>query len=381
VGRKSKAKKERRVNPDPQEQHQYRERRDARGPNGSAAAAPEHESTTVSLSVPEGEHDLGPAVLDYVYALLQIEERWTVREDRGFSWWPHRHAQRVWAEPPRVSRGERVTLLRAETRFVRNVPDTAWTEKFIAETNAFANLSALVYDRDRACVSAHCAVYMHPQNLWMKRIFGSAALLQASAAESNAVRLADALEAEPDVSPHPDAGKRPEEDEILDAGELFIARGQESSPFSDSDLKTFRKEIHELWEGASIDCGTLSGRVPTENGMPSPRIEVSISQDHPVLGTGALLLLHLPKLHDPGRAAALANDLNRSEAEAGIEASFLGAWCAREEGVSFAVFLPALLADSDPAKGRRAFLFYFALALMRRAQWADEYLAPAFFEG
>jgi hypothetical protein len=366
------------VSLDPQEQHA--EPSDAHRPSGLGAAGPGGEFKRISLSVP-GEHDLGPAVLDYLYALLGIEERWTVREDRGFTWWPHRHAQRVWAERPRVSFGERVTLLRAETRFVRNVPSTAKTEQFLAMGNAFANLSALVHDRDRACITAHCAAYFHPQNLWMGTIFGSAALLQASAAESNAAKLAELLDAEPDVSPHPDAGERPEEDEILNADELFIERGQERSPFNGSDLKGLRKLLENVWEDVSIDSGTLSGRVSTENGMPSPQVDVSISQDHPGLGSGALLLLHLPKLHEPSRAAAIANDLNRREAESGIEASFLGAWCAREDGVSFAVFLPALLADSYAANSRRAFLSNFALALTHRARWVDGYLAPGFFEG
>ena len=45
--------------------------------------------------------DVGPGVIDFVYATLGLDDAWSVREPRGVTWWGHRLAQRVWAEAAR----------------------------------------------------------------------------------------------------------------------------------------------------------------------------------------------------------------------------------------------------------------------------------------
>src|SRR5438034_671528 len=39
--------------------------------------------------------DLGLEVLDFVSMSMQIDDSWSVRTARGFTWWGHRLAQRV----------------------------------------------------------------------------------------------------------------------------------------------------------------------------------------------------------------------------------------------------------------------------------------------
>jgi len=43
--------------------------------------------------------DVGQQVLDDVFAKMQIDQEWSVREARSFAWWGHDLAQRVWVEP------------------------------------------------------------------------------------------------------------------------------------------------------------------------------------------------------------------------------------------------------------------------------------------
>src|SRR2546422_504240 len=72
--------------------------------------------------------DIGPEVIDFVYSTLGIDDAWSVRAPRGFTWWGHRLAQRVWAEAPRVGHRTRpdcsVVRVHAETDLFRGVPVT-----------------------------------------------------------------------------------------------------------------------------------------------------------------------------------------------------------------------------------------------------------------
>ena len=44
--------------------------------------------------------DPGPAFVDDLFARLLIDDAWALRDERSFSWWPHRVVQRVRAEAP-----------------------------------------------------------------------------------------------------------------------------------------------------------------------------------------------------------------------------------------------------------------------------------------
>jgi len=41
--------------------------------------------------------DPGLAVVEHLYKQMQIDAQWSVRQERGFTWWGDRLAQRVWA--------------------------------------------------------------------------------------------------------------------------------------------------------------------------------------------------------------------------------------------------------------------------------------------
>src|SRR5206468_2986123 len=36
--------------------------------------------------------DVGPEVLDFVFAAMKVDDDWSVRESRSFTWWGHRLA-------------------------------------------------------------------------------------------------------------------------------------------------------------------------------------------------------------------------------------------------------------------------------------------------
>jgi hypothetical protein len=68
-------------------------------------------------------HDLGLQTVEFVYRTMGIDDEWSIREPRGFTWWGHELAQRVWTEPARMSAGLEVYRLHAETALLRDVGD------------------------------------------------------------------------------------------------------------------------------------------------------------------------------------------------------------------------------------------------------------------
>jgi len=49
---------------------------------------------------------IGSQVIDYVYAQMKVSEKWSLRQERGFTWWGHTVAQRVWADPLTPARAD-----------------------------------------------------------------------------------------------------------------------------------------------------------------------------------------------------------------------------------------------------------------------------------
>jgi hypothetical protein len=61
--------------------------------------------------------DVGLQIINGVYDQLKIDQQWTVWEERGFTWWGWRCAQRVWSERGVDDDGVTVYRLHAQTDF------------------------------------------------------------------------------------------------------------------------------------------------------------------------------------------------------------------------------------------------------------------------
>ena len=128
---------------------------------------PEH-LDTVALArrfhqVVQEATDVGPVLIDHVFSSMRIDPEWSVREPRGFTWWGHRLAQRVWAEPVKASDGYHVVRLSARTDFLRNVPSSPRTAEYLAFMNHHASMSALVWAPEEHKIRLHCTAYAHEE--------------------------------------------------------------------------------------------------------------------------------------------------------------------------------------------------------------------------
>src|SRR5438552_3608325 len=104
--------------------------------------------------------DAGLAALAIVRDVLEPQPPRTLEEPRGFRWWPHAHAMRVWAEPARADGAAR---LAAETPLLGEVAGRGPEFAALAARNAREpGLSALRWDSQTHEVSLRAAVIARP---------------------------------------------------------------------------------------------------------------------------------------------------------------------------------------------------------------------------
>ena len=67
------------------------------------------------------ENDLGTAAVEEIRELWQVDNQWSVDEDRGFSWWGKDYRQRIWSDPGFDEEGIEIFRLHSETDFIHAV--------------------------------------------------------------------------------------------------------------------------------------------------------------------------------------------------------------------------------------------------------------------
>ena len=70
-------------------------------------------------------HDVGIRLIESLYSQLMIDGKWSVRRERGFTWWSYRLAQHVEVSEPFESGGLSVCSVRIWTEMVNNVDPAA----------------------------------------------------------------------------------------------------------------------------------------------------------------------------------------------------------------------------------------------------------------
>jgi hypothetical protein len=326
--------------------------------------------------------DPGARVVDDLFARLYVDEQWSVREDRGFTWWAHRLAQRVWAEPASEDRGETVSRVFIETDLAEGAPDDPKVEQLVSIANAMTALYAMRVDRSSGRVVLTSSALVHGGNAaWMPRLLSMAALLQLLKAEGSAEPFEAATGAKVAASEHP-SGVREEPDDMLNSAGLFVQAGQKQ-PFTGDDLKRLRKmdRMSSPWPTWNISGDAAVARMGVDGVPGEVSLLLTLEAPHPDLGNGVLQLLQLPALAEPDRAPEFAAALNAEEVRWGSLAHLLGAWTAdpNSEGLTFASFLPALTVEGQPADARRALLFNLAVTYAARAKWVPEVLPSVRF--
>jgi hypothetical protein len=178
--------------------------------------------------------DLGMAAVERVHRDMQIDEPWTVREERGFTWWGAWIRQRVWAGSATRSAGETLWHVRARTPVFRDQPDEPATYARVNDWNASWPMGAMAYDPDDGTISARTGAFLYSGvDPWLETFLLMAVGLQASVSWI----VAETREGvgPRDAEPHPVAGPRRDPDDMLN---LAGTGPRVSSPITASILRS-----------------------------------------------------------------------------------------------------------------------------------------------
>ena len=107
--------------------------------------------------------DPGLAVVAHLFDQMQIDPKWAVRRERGFTWWGARLAQRVWASASEQRCGDSVWQVHIVTDLVKEVRLTPDPFPVLAELNRLATFSACVLEDGR--IRLHASVSVTENNL------------------------------------------------------------------------------------------------------------------------------------------------------------------------------------------------------------------------
>lgn len=372
--------------------------------------------------------DLGPEVVSALADALQVDADWTVREDRGFSWWGHRLRQRVWADPVRESHGEQIVHVHAKTDVLVDVEPSHVVLSELAQLNELADLSALILEPGLGRVSMQSNAYLHAGNRWILHDLKSSVALQAAESAAVGDELQKRIGGRVAESGHPISGRRAEPDNMLEVGAVFRRQGSRPTGFVRGDFSEAAREAASFVVIATYDESALAAEIPYRGRRPvtldhevsgpverrlltdalievgrkqrvgapaahstiwlaatsteptltqTALLQIRSAEPHPALGRGLVTLLWLPAKPEGVDAARLANQLNVREATEWTEAHLLGAWSTRDGHLVFTSFTPNLVLANSDASTRRARLINNVIWSAIRARWAAEQLAAS----
>lgn len=332
---------------------------------------------------PEECDDTGLEVARFTYESMHIDEEWSLETPRGFTWWGHGLAQRVWAEPCRRDRGVDVTLMHVVTDFLREVRYDDRTLEGLNLLNADTAQFAFVYDPDDRRVRLHTTVYVHRQNLdWSKRLFMTVAGIQASYAHMKAGEASRLFDGSgPDTSPHPENGFREEPDEMMGViGLVYPGMNHRAEPIDAGEFEfaagCLMPESLTTWDNQGLTSEfPFSGDEPAHVrftrglGPVTGLFQATSAKEHPLLGKGLLTTMQLPLSHSRDELLRMADVLNLLESREWTGCHMVGAWRVDEQDcLSFVSFLPIL-------SYRKQLLANLAFSNRNRCRWAAMLLA------
>ena len=277
--------------------------------------------------------DPGPGFVDDLFARLLIDDAWALRDDRSFSWWPHRVVQRVRAEDG-VGEGDAASArVHVETDVLFADGVTLRQAAILAEDGVVRLWSATIVTKETIPVALG--------------FLSAAAALQAIYAEGGREGLEDELGLPAAASEHPRSGTRPHPDGMLDLLSARIApEGKNASRFVDpSDWVAAAAALEPFGARAEASPRGLDARLPfldpLEGTHPlGPRasalLQARHDERHPEMGTGVFLRLFLPVDAAPAQADVALN-LNARERDVPFAIDSTGAWTLEAPETTFAL--------------------------------------------
>lgn len=294
--------------------------------------------------------DAGIEALNQIHTVLAIDEGWTLRGERGFTWWAHRLQQSVTVGRAIRSGNTDVFHVESLVPLLRNVrTKKCEAERVVNGINRLATSTAYIYEPATRDVFGLQRGVVHADTLsWRPVLLAAFFMQQLRDAEARLDVLAMRLDGEPAISAHPTAGPRRDPDEMLSVIGRYFSPHQDESPgfrnrFEFDAVVDMTDSLNAYSFGATEDG--LALEVPF--GHATALILMKADGPHPHAGRGLGVYQLLPERYDECEAARLANWLNLRERTAPFAGEFIGAWCKAPSADQFLVaharFIPTAL--------------------------------------
>jgi hypothetical protein len=298
---------------------------------------------------------------------MQVDEEWSLRQERGFCWWGHEYAQRVWADPGYDDDGIIIYRVHAEADVVRDIEITPSVLEGLAALNTMTILSALVAEPEQRKIQYRASMWVHEQSVdWVARLFQFVVAVQAATANAQGDLLAGVVGGAPDRSAHPKSGERPSMDDmLLFTEQIVVPAGGSPSHWVGSEMA----ELSDRWVSRFVVLA-----LGDENGLTqefpflqsTSLLQATTNEPHPALGNGMLLRLSLPEHVSDSEGPAWANNMNRLELDRLTRTNLLGSWAVVNNTPTFVAFYP------NAARLGDGFLTNIVMNATGRAKWIAE---------
>ena len=101
---------------------------------------------------PAPSDDVGISVVNAIAEMMGIDEEWSTRDERGFTWWGKDYAQRVWSEPGFDDDGFEIFRIHARAQVVRGFEPTGANLAKLNALSMVASTSGFLVDPDEGTV-------------------------------------------------------------------------------------------------------------------------------------------------------------------------------------------------------------------------------------
>jgi hypothetical protein len=320
--------------------------------------------------------DIGLRAVDSLFEQLRVDDEWSTREGRMFSWLAHRLQQKVRASPPFMEGSLVLVRLEAHTVVVDNVTtDEQSVNRLLAVLNRHSLGSAYSYDSGAAQVTACTGAWIHEETVeWRLPQFAAFAVLQLGVAESEAAYIAAKTGGVIAERQHPVNGRRNVPDDMLHLLDTQVAwEGRKPSRFTEKwEMETIEHIVKHSTAAATWGSTERGLAVEVAFGTSTSLTELIADEPHRRAGSGITIRTRLPLALTEHEAARYANAFNLAEARGASQATHYGAWCwdswspGRERDVTLAyqVFIPNMFYRVGVAQD-------IEQSMVKRARWVD----------
>ena len=132
-----------------------------------------------SIKMNSIKDDVGIQTVQEIYNSLQVDEEWSIREERGFTWWANQFKQTIWADQPIEDDDLHISRVHVETEFLKYPKRFQKVDTQLAMMMNLSTLSGLIHDARSGRLKWRCNAFVHEENkFWLMDMLYFAAIFQ-----------------------------------------------------------------------------------------------------------------------------------------------------------------------------------------------------------